>query len=401
MDKRISTLYDHVLHCGPLSNQELSGKLGLSPASLTHLIQSMEQRGLLRELPAQNYPPESLPTSSEGQHRSRRKTTFAPNPDAGSTLVFSCMGSHIYVRVARFDLRPDDTWSRQVDINDAARCLEACLQLVKKAQRELKPSLRGLAIILPWHYPSGALPSDFPQNLAETLKQASGLPLAFIQEAQALALAEAYTGTSRRFDHFMTLYIHEGLDLAIFIGGRLMSSGLSQHPSHDMNNFILDPQGPSLPGFPRGSGAACLSRPALTLRLQALGYQVEHHETWRVLHLALQRGTPGTEELLVELSSHVALTTVNLLALAMPQHLVIFCPLNELGPRFTSLLEKSIRALLGDEKGNRAIAKISYSLEWNQALTSGAAKAGFDAWLNTLIRIDAFPEESEVPAKRP
>jgi predicted NBD/HSP70 family sugar kinase/biotin operon repressor len=382
MDDRNSALYDLLLRQGPMANQEIAALLGLSPATITHLIQALEQEGMLQELPAQAYPVEAHP-HQDSQHRSRRKTTFRPNPAFAQALVADCSGSLIHFRRVAFDLREVEGDLAVIDTADPDQTVRSSLELVKRQLTQpAGQHIRAVGITQPWPTPDPTLGQVLPKRLADALAEHCCLPVRLIENARALALHDAFAGAGRRAEHFLTVYIHERLSLGLFVNGHLYDPAADGHPG--LEAWVL----------PGGETAGDrLSRRSVNRQVEAMGGRVEHHETYRILQQALENPATRSEAaaLCGRLGQDCARLLGNLAAALAPERIFLYSPLNELGSAFARPLAEGL---------GRTVERLGLGDGWKPALAAGAAKSAFDLWLSTKARSCAEPEGSIDPAAR-
>ena len=87
MDRRTGFIVEELYRLGPMSNQELSKHLALSPASITHLLQPLVYHGVLKERPPEEYPEDLLEDDADDGRKRRRKITVTPNHQFGYVLT--------------------------------------------------------------------------------------------------------------------------------------------------------------------------------------------------------------------------------------------------------------------------------------------------------------------------
>lgn len=378
---RVRRLLEELYRLGPLSNQEIASQFDLSPASITHLLQPLLQNHMLDILPPEDYPINRDDRSS-GIKR-RRKATVTPNGSWGYVLSIDIGARFLGVRKIGFDLQADLSFLETVPLNPDADLVDAIVQCVRNIQKTLRGHLLGVGITLAGrkHPETGRVSFshiaglDDNYDLAKGLSQQLELPCVIENDANALAIFERFAGEGRHRDHFMCLFINEGVGLGILANGQLYQ-GFMNHAG-ESGHLIMDPRGPGIADLPRGSVEAYVGRQAVAAQLNKAGIEAPDYQVWKALAAANVPGSPG-EAIYHDIVGTIALLSVNLIHLFAPETIFIYGPLAELGESFREPLRQQAMGLTSPNRAQGIAGAICTRSDWKTAMAIGTAKSTID-----------------------
>lgn len=210
-----SALAREVLIHGPISRRALTGRLGLSPASLTRLAKPFLDRGIFVERD------EAL-DGSVG--RPSRPLDVAP--DLGFFVGVKLTGDRVYA--ARTGVRAQLVGTADESIVD--RTPSAVARAVAKAMTALgaeRPSGIGVSV---GGVVSGGIVEFAPflgwrdVDFAAILEERTQTPVTVENDLVALAEAELWFGLGRGIDGFSVITIGEGIGYALVVHGEVVRS---------------------------------------------------------------------------------------------------------------------------------------------------------------------------------
>jgi predicted NBD/HSP70 family sugar kinase len=295
----------------------------------------------------------------------------------------------LHFRRVHFDLGADISEIGMVELTTPERVLEETLALAGILGRGPETRVSTIGLIVPWHAADPRFSGQFPDTLAAALAGKAGLPLRRITSARALALHDAYAGSARQMNHFITLHIHETVGLGIFLNG-----GLHDPPPGNT-------AGGTLAAWRLSTGEKaddCLGRPAINRQVEKMGFRVEHHETYRVLQQALAKAPDDcpASQLAAGLAGSAASLIANLSIAFEPERIFLYSPLNEMETAFRVPLGAALESL----GSGQLASSVELADDWKAAMARGAAKAAFDLWLSTPARRSGPLEGSEDPTRK-
>ena len=216
-----SSVLHHLLIEGAMSRQELSGRSGLSAATVSNVIAEAIDDGLVVN---------SGQAASQG---GRPGALFRMNADLGCVVGVAVAETFVYfemydaslVRVDSFMLRvnPDDNRPDQI-VGNVVAGLESLLSRHSLDMHDVLgvglsiPGLvehrRGVAIFAPnwgWHH----------VPVVDMLRQSISAPIYIDNALKFFAIAESWFGLGRGVDNLVTLVVGTGVGAGIILNGRL------------------------------------------------------------------------------------------------------------------------------------------------------------------------------------
>lgn len=208
-----------------LSRAELARATNLTKQTVSNLMDSLEQEGLVRPL--------NLVRSGRGQP----STPYGLVAD-GAFAIGLQIDRHV-ARVVAVNLVGDQRAKAEGRIrpDDPAGGTLAILELIETVRRQLRARHRqadqrmtGLGIAMPGPFGlNGAddnpwmMPAWQAYPVTETLARGTGLQISFQNDAAAFATAERMVGKAKGLDHAVCIYIGHGIGAGLILGGELYS----------------------------------------------------------------------------------------------------------------------------------------------------------------------------------
>ncbi|KGE71552.1 ROK family transcriptional regulator [Spirochaeta lutea] len=411
MIRRTGQLYSELLRLGPLSNQELSNHFQLSPASITQILRPLLNDGVLEERTPQDYPEDILAQETKEGKRRRRKITFYPKHSLGYLLSGEFIGSRLIFRKSDFSLNLEEGFFMEISLDTRADFLDQISRTIRDIQRKDPRRLLALGFTV-----SGRVDLDthrliFSNNqpflldidIAGELRNRLSLPTVVVNDSHAISTAERFCGQARYLDHFLSLFIEEGVGLGIFVNGTAYQG--FQNLAGEPGNLIMVPQGKQKSGSPRGSVEAYISREALFSELQTLRPDstakpagstpstgdlpwTQEYAYELLTHLVAQK-LPAAQSILEGMADKTALLCANLLTLLAPEALFITGPLGEMGPAFHTMVTQSLKPYTVPGLYDFYRKRIRFSSAYKQNMALGTAKIAAD---HALLHYDQEAE---------
>jgi len=334
--------------------------------------------------------PANREIGTSGDGRKRRKATVFPNPDYGYFLSIETCSEKLIFRKIDFSLRgiPEEPVCVPIGQNEdfIGVVSDAIRHIAKTDARRLLAA--GLTLSGRRDPDTGLLSFShdplLPRGLDTTSRIASriGLPCIMENDANALALFERFSGSARRSEHFMCLYINEGVGIGIFANGRLYEGW--QNQAGESGHWIIDPQGPKIGDIPQGSFEAYVSAPALQQQLAAIGIHTSEKEVWSTLAAQLtaaERHSPALASIQELIIRQTALLCVNLFHIFAPEHIFIYGPLAGQSLGLQGALIREAALLTSPDRSEFLPAILIPRPDWETAMALGTAKSALDGLL--------------------
>ena len=263
-----SLVLRQIYFAAPISRAAISRSSGLSPATVTLVVNDLIEKGIVME---------SGSEESEGG-RPRRLTTL--NPEYGYFIGVDCGETHIQVELFDLTLRahaaqtlamsPGTTTPQQVvdRIAEASETLlagsgipRARILSVGVSMPGLVDPATGVSIFAPnwgWHN----------IRLAALLEAQLALPVYLDNGAKAAALAEMWFGAGRRIDSLAVLLIGTGVGAGIIANGSLYRGATNS--AGEWGHTVLELLGRPCRCGSQGCLEAYVGAPAIIARLQEI-----------------------------------------------------------------------------------------------------------------------------------
>lgn len=406
MTPRTSILYRETLRLGPLANQELSELLGLSPAGITQMLKPLLVSRILLALAPDRFDPDRLQSTEKlepslqvpGLKPKRRKTTFTPNPQFGFLLACQFNQRTLMITKLGFDLTIEDEWIIQLPQTQPQSLTETLVQEISKTTTALQAQdhrpLLGLGLAVAGRIDQSTnrilysqnIPEIAGMDLAGPLERRLTIPVILVNDAHAICLGERIFGEANQMDHFLTLFIDQGVGLGIMINGSPYQ-GFDQLAG-EPGQLILEPQGKAKPGFVDGSFEAYVSQSALWDQLVPFHKNVEPQKSYEPhqaydLLLDLHNHQPNqVDSLITSLASSLGLLCTNLFLLLSPQLISISGPLTALKDPLLKKIQGSIAHYAPEVVKATLTDRVSLGQAWEHKMAQGAGLVAAQKFLD-------------------
>jgi predicted NBD/HSP70 family sugar kinase len=407
MVQRTGQIYSELLRLGPLSNQELSNHFQLSPASITQILRPLIDDGLLEERDPQDYPEQILRADAKRGVRRRRKITFFPRREFGYLLAGEFIGTKLIFRKTDFALNLEEGFFMEISLDTTGDFLDQISRTIRDIQRKDDRRLLGVGFTVSGRVDlqthrlvfSNNQPFLLKVDIAGEIKKRLGLATVVVNDSYAISTAERFCGQAKHLDHFLSLFIEEGVGLGIFVNGASYQG--YQNLAGEPGNLIMVPGGRVHKGTPKGSVEAYISRKVLFNQLKEVkSIKVNHRCTedipfepefaFQLLTCLLKHNPGQATEILLDVADKTALLCANLLTLLAPEALFISGPLADLGLPLINGVKKSLEDYTPPDLHEFYSRRIRVSGNYKQNMAIGTAKVAAD---QTLLLIDEETEQ--------
>ena len=354
MDQRDGKLLDVLLKAGPLSNQELAARLGISPSAVSNATTRLVYEGAIAPLTADGFRGETQPGK-------RRKRTYRLNPAYGTAVVVEIDFDFVTLHLIGFDLGP--VTSKRVPIARSERdvildTIEAELKLLVGSAADM--GLCGIGFSMPGQvdfHSSVAIHNtriDNWDNVDFSRFAVFSRNIVTENVANSVALGEHARGNAREIDDFVLLHVGNGAGMGIVIGGAL----------HRGHNYAAGEAGHVIIEESSRTTCACgnhgclesfVSRRAVMHELERLRQSevpsgilsdFDSHQDdgiYAVLGSYYESGDKVAYILMQELAHKLGLAAANFVQILAPARIVLSGPVINLGAPFLDLVEQSLR----------------------------------------------------------
>jgi predicted NBD/HSP70 family sugar kinase len=362
---------EYVWHQRQVSRAEVARALGLSRSTVSEIVATLLDRGLVREGP--NGP-------SRG---GRRPVLLEFQDDAASIFGVELGASH--VSVALTDLRGRVMQWRNRDhpvrsdpegtIALILQMMEACLAAGERAY----PPLLGIGVAVaspvdssePDRLPRVVLPAWHGHSGMEQIRAHFGVPVVLDNDANLGALAERWWGAGRGLDDFTYIKVATGVGAGFVIRGQIYPG--ARNFAGEIGHLTVDSAGKPCVCGNRGCLATIVGTSAILDRVREL---VPHYQESMLARAepaigifidAALADDPLAQRIVVEVATVLGSAVASVLNLLNPSAVVIGGGLARLGDRFLNPLRSAIvtrtlvrsagmTRIVASELGPRAVA---------------------------------------------
>lgn len=319
---------------GALTQVELAGVTGLSPATVSNIVKELAAAGVLS----------TSPTSRSGRRAQQVTLARALGLVAGvhfgarNLRVVLADAAHRVVAEHRMPLAPDHR--ADIGLDRVALLLGEMLEQLDTDASELLGV--GVAVAAPVDVRTGEVSTRGLMrgwdgvSVSETLEQQLGVPVHVDNDANLGALAESRRGAARDRDNVVYLRISHGVGAGLIVGGRVLHgrSGTAGEVGH----MTIDDNGPVCRCGNRGCLEMYVGAPVLLGMLEA---SHGHLSLSSVLARAAD-GDVGCRRVLEDAGSHLGVAVANVCNLVDPEIVVVGGQLADAG----AILLDPMRAVL-------------------------------------------------------
>ncbi|HEY0739354.1 MAG TPA: ROK family transcriptional regulator [Herpetosiphonaceae bacterium] len=388
----------------PISRLDLSQRLGLSPATVTHAVAEFLSDGLIVE---------SGVEESEG---GRPRTLLRINADYGYLIGVDVGETDIQLEIFDLTLRKLQLIRRPV--SSGPTLPEQVVQQITEGVAELiahagiEPSqLLGIGVGMPGIVDVSSGVSVFAPNwgwrqipFLELLSAHVAAPIYLDNGAKAMSQAEQWFGAGQGVDDLAVLLIGTGVGSSIIIDGRLHRGATNS--SGEWGHTSIEARGRLCRCGSRGCLEAYIGAPGIIQRLREQAPEsplLEHEQQTAIIaeiFRAAQAGDTAAQQVLHETIEYLGVGIANLINLLNPQRILLggwvgmhFDPallarVSEVAARYT--LMQPFQA-----------ARIAACQLGQEAVCMGAATLVLDAFLTSAghgLRGGAYPAARESEA---
>jgi N-acetylglucosamine repressor len=226
---------------GTLSRAEIARYTGLTKATVSKIIASLQGGGLIHEV-------------GKGQHkRGRPSTLYEFNTSSGISVGVEIRGDELQGVVTRLDAHPLRNYSRPLLDHSPESVIELVAQIIDEVLQDFNEPLAGVGIGLPgvcdkqqktvilserlhWKdLPLAQMIEDRLANLGEVL-------VCVENRANAAALAERWYGVGCDVDNFVYIHIGAGIKAGIILNGEVYTG--VNGGAGEIGHSTLDVDGP-------------------------------------------------------------------------------------------------------------------------------------------------------------
>jgi len=373
-ENRKIQLLNELYRMGPLSNQDLSLAMDLSPASITHLLQPLIQDQILREIAPKHYPIANLNSGAALTHR--RKTTVFPNPLYGYALVAELHNSWAILRKIDFSLSIDESVFHSIYLDESANAEATLLEHIQRIKHESKETL--VACGLCSHPVLDGKQSGFLLLDAHSLNRIShslNIPVIRTRLPHAIAIGEQSRNSASQLLHYIVIHVHDTVNLGIVVDGKPYLG--ANNKAGECGELLL---------YHFGSLNDQVGSSGLLIQLEAHGMTNHDFNAWKTLcdHvLQASSGSTRSDDLndaglqavVDHICYHIALLISNIAYVAAPEQFYVSGPISELGDIALDSIMRSLAKL--NSACLQDTNNISLIADWKGRMTEGCAKEAF------------------------
>ncbi|GMA22572.1 transcriptional regulator [Luteimicrobium album] len=235
-----SRIIDAVKHHGALTQVELAGTTGLSPATVSNIVKELSTSGVLHTAP-----------STRSGRRAQRVTLAH---QLGLTVGIHVSTRHMHVALA--DTRYTVVTEHRMplarhhradsELDKAALLIADMIESVDADREEILGV--GIAVAAPVDHGTGMIARRGLMRgwdgipIAESMAQRVGCPTYVDNSSNLAALAELRLGAARGRSDVVVLELSDGIGAGIVTGGRVLAG---QHgTAGELGHVVVDPHGP-------------------------------------------------------------------------------------------------------------------------------------------------------------
>lgn len=310
-----------------ISRLEVSGQLGISPATATNIVAELIERKILVE------------TGIRRSESGRPSTLLAVNPDYGKIIGMEV--GETFIRGELFDLafNPIGTYefafskdqvTEQNAVEEIIRCVKTITAYANVKESEilgigigfpgLVDPVKGLSIFTPnwgWH------------NVSITKQLAAHLtaPIYIDNGAKLMAVGESLFGAGRGLNHFVVLLMGTGVGTGIIANGKLFRG--SSNSAGEFGHTTINPTGPLCRCGNHGCMEVYLGAPGIISRYQQLSQGVLPHggndqiESIRQIIILSETGDHAAAQVIEETIGYLGICIANIINLINPDQVLI------------------------------------------------------------------------------
>jgi N-acetylglucosamine repressor len=364
-DFNVSLLIELVRRAGSISRAELARQSQLSAPTVSAIVDSLMQRGIVVE------------TTTAPSSGGRPPVLLSVDPKAGYVVGIKLRGDGVTTVVCDLDAQIVSSNERYVPlVGDPMAALDAIEEETRRALRDAAvPASKVLGVgvgmsgvidsaagvcrfshLLQWH----------DVELSAPLRRRMGLPVWVENDVNTLAVAEKWAGDAHTASNFVTLSVGRGIGLGIVVDRSLYRG--SHGAGGEFGHMIVEPGGPRCECGRFGCLEAMVGEGALRRRIsERKGYDVSREE----LLMLVEMGDSAAIDIVEGAGRKLGLAVANMVTLLNPELLIICGEGTALGSAFIDPIVSSVREQTFADLGRQLEIKIQ---SWgDEAWAVGAA----------------------------
>lgn len=342
----LSAIWDH----GPVSRFDLSHLTGLAPSSVTRLIRTLTEIGLIVE------------TGKGESSGGRMPTLIVPNPQAGLIISLDLSGPQL--RGGVFDAANNLIKDIHQPFNGLGseaiqkQILDMIHKLLDGSTTGHQPLL-GIGVSVPGvtDMITGEIQNSFNLRLynfplRKILVSEFNLPVYIEKDANVAALAEHYYGAGRDLDSLVYILVSTGIGSGIFSEGQIFRGETGQ--SGELGHIIVDPGGQLCVCGKRGCLEAMAAAPAM---ISSARWMVFHGKasllaalcnndtdllSIEIIAQAAEMGDPVAQDIIANTTDYLARSIATFASLIDIRHMIVGGEVAETGEIFFGPLRRSL-----------------------------------------------------------
>jgi N-acetylglucosamine repressor len=364
-DFNVSLLIELVRRAGSISRAELARQSQLSAPTVSAIVDSLMQRGIVVE------------TTTAPSSGGRPPVLLSVDPKAGYVVGIKLRGDGVTTVVCDLDAQIVSSNERYVPlVGDPMAALDVIEEETRRALRDAAvPASKVLGVgvgmsgvidsaagvcrfshLLQWH----------DVELAAPLRRRMGLPVWVENDVNTLAVAEKWAGDAHTASNFVTLSVGRGIGLGIVVDRSLYRG--SHGAGGEFGHMIVEPGGPRCECGRFGCLEAMVGEGALRRRIsERKGHDVSREE----LLMLVEMGDSAALDIVDSAGRKLGLAVANMVTLLNPELLIICGEGTALGSAFIDPIVSSVREQTFADLGRELEIKIQ---SWgDEAWAVGAA----------------------------
>jgi predicted NBD/HSP70 family sugar kinase len=335
---------------GPVSRLDLAHLTGLAPSSVTRLIRTLTEIGLIVE------------TGKGESSGGRMPTLIVPNPQAGSVISLDLSGP--LMRGGIFDAANNLIKDIHQPFNGLGpeaieRQILDIIHLLLNEPAAGRHPLLGIGVSFPGV--TDLITGDIRDSinlrlvrfpLSKILTSEFNLPVYIEKDANVAALAEHYYGAGRDLDSLVYILVSTGIGSGIFSDGQIFRGETGQ--SGELGHIIVDPGGQLCVCGRRGCLEVMAAAPAM---LSSARWMVSHGRasllaslsgdnldrlSIEMLAQAAEMGDPIAKEIMANTADYLARSIATYASILDIHHMIIGGEVAETGEVFFAPLRNSL-----------------------------------------------------------
>jgi len=359
---------------GPVSRADIARRTGLSPQTISNIVDLLQDSNLIREEPR--------PATGRGQP----PIDLLINPNGGHTVGVSFDQRQLVAVITNLAGEIKGQTSMALEASPPAVVLpliEATVHSLIGKARIPPEEVWGVGVVMPAVFDNGALVSLGPivvpewENFAllKRLEERLSIPVHVDNDATAAAVGEKLYGVGRELSDFFYIFIGAGIGAGVISEGRPFRGGHGN--AGEIGHLVTVPDGRPCPCGNRGCLERYLGLASAQSALTGIPERAEPVDEQRILQ-AFREDDPAIGQWLDEAAAQLRLATVVVENLFDPQATVVGGTIPE--PMIDALLSRAtpLPRSLTSRRGEQSPRLIKAQSGLETPALGAAALAAFD-----------------------